>query len=195
MSNVLSPNAGGVLAQPSNASEFKDQTVYDPVPPSAISEQLDMTEIYEPVENSLRGRKWDFNAKCYVTPKGAKPLLSDEGIEDVMRWLRSYIHKGIFLSNLNEEDVCNIMRRICFSIIYRLAANFTVWKIQKSNLDPVMDLIEHNIFCAIKRPFGEGDRKFIGGMQRMHVTESRNQAVDPGRRQGSILGKVFRRGY
>lgn len=195
---ILSDQTGGLINQegsflPSNSSEFKDQQVLDPVSPSAIAEQLTMEEVFEPIENSLRGRKWDFVKKEYVST--SNPLLSDEGIEDILRWLRSYFHKGFNLTNFTEEDVCNIMRRVCFSIIYKLAANFEVYKINKENLDPIMDLIEHNIFASIKMPLGEGHRKYIAGMQRMHITESRSQAVNDAQSKKSFLGNVFRRGY
>lgn len=173
-------------------TEYQEANLIEPAPASAILEQQRVTEIIDLIEDSLLGRHWDENKQKYV--KISKPLLNPTGIEGIIRFLKSYLHRGLFLSNLDEKEVSKVMILISQTITENLLLHYHDWEIDKADFNSIGDIIEHNIFFALKRAFGAGDKRYFANIQQMRTVESHSFIPQDQKQKSGGLMKMFRGG-
>jgi len=117
---------------------------------SPIEAQLDMDDVLWRIYLQLKGELAIGGNRFKV----GKPLLSDYGIQLVMKTLYSYLHKGVILSNLDTEDI----RRISFWAGYDLATalmeNYEkAGSPPPSVVDMIVNMVFDNIYTTLMRAY------------------------------------------
>lgn len=93
---------------------------------------LEMEEELERFIHLLRNEERDKDSGEWVARKIGKPLLSEEGIYRTVMVLKGYVNKNVFLSNLSEEFINDLIREdISDRFWFLYARHFYSWALQE----------------------------------------------------------------
>lgn len=173
----------------SSDSQFATQQLLPPMDGSAVLEQLNLDENIKKIEYSLQGLRWDSEESKFVEHTDA--LLNDKGVQNIIRLCTAFLHKGLYLSNLDEDEVSKKMIDFRCMLTDELLLNFWNYEIQEANLEQIRVIVEYNFFFAIKRAFGQGDKLYLGKIQQMRTVESHNFMPEQHHKPG-LLSRVFK---
>ena len=133
------------------------------VDPSLVMFQLSNVDVLERVKFSLLGYELVEDEKTgkIVAQKRGERVLSDKGINIISFTLNGLSHKGIFLSNLEQEDAHKI------TLSASLAINDVLYQKEKEiELDPsykeqIINVVDANVYTSLRRPVNQGERAFL----------------------------------
>ena len=93
----------------------------------------------------------------------AKPKMNEMGLEAIWFWLDSHINQNTILSHLEPENIKNIMLSLSEDLVDKLKLNKRKWGItDDTNLDDINNCVLVNIFLALKRAEGQGEKNWLG---------------------------------
>lgn len=116
----------------------------------------------------LRGKTFDIAQRKYL--QRSAPLLNKEGIGEIRIILESVLNQNTYLSNLTNKEIYDIMISTS-QTINTMFCYYKEYGIKKRNFDTIRNAILPPLFCALKRPYNQGEREFIKG------TEKREERV------------------
>jgi hypothetical protein len=91
-----------------------------------------------------------------------KPKMNDRGLDAVNFWLQGLINQNIILSHIEATNINALMQQIGDDFVDKLFLNRRLWGItDSSNLDDINDIVLVNIFFAMKRAEGQGEKNFL----------------------------------
>jgi len=99
------------------------------------------------LEHQLKGEIFNPATKEWDT-KG-KPLLNDEGIKWVETYLTQYISIDKIVTALTDEEVSRIARDARLNVVNKFYVCYKDFDIQKSDLSPLVDIIDHFVFSNL----------------------------------------------
>lgn len=144
-------------------SQMKE-TLYQATPtqhdPQQTRWQLEVIDILADLEHDLKGEVWDSDTSKYK--QVGEPRVNEIGLRDLMSFVRTHVNKVSFLTNLNEDDVNQICQEARVDLAELLLFNWQEYKIEKTNLNTLVEMIDHFIFLALMRSKDEGERIFLG---------------------------------
>lgn len=115
-----------------------------------------------------------------------EPLMNSLGIKLIINALIGGIsNKGVYLSNLNENETYSLARKVLNSISKMLFAYNKDFGIKSmAEQTTIMELIRVHVMAVLKRPYMEGERKFF------RKIESEKRIVSENQRKGAgIFGR------
>jgi len=83
--------------------------------------------------------------------KIGEPLLSDYGIQIVVSVLRHYLHKGIILSNLDDDDIKNIAFWAGYDLATELMKEYEKTGVQEGKFELIIENVTNNIYATLRR--------------------------------------------
>jgi len=154
-----------------------------------IIKQTDPKHIIEELKHVLRGEEFDEEKQAWV--KVRKPLLNEKGIRSIMTDIKGVVNQNTILSNLNEQEISNIIVNLGDTLRIKLSANRKEFDINKFELNTILFTILNMSYPALKRAYAQGERiwhKTISSEQR-HVVISPEESK---KRSGGFF-KLFRK--
>ena len=105
--------------------------------------------------------------------------MNEYGIKLIINTLIGGIsNKGVYLSNLNENETYALARKILHTISKMLFCYHKEFGIKNmSEQSIIMELIRTHVMAVLKRPYQEGERKFFKKIEseRRVVTEAQKK--------------------
>lgn len=143
--------------------------------PDLIQWQLDTSDVIIELEHNLKGEVW--NPKKKVYEKRGEAVINEDGVKSIITDVAAKLNKNIILSNLNEADVYRIAEETRANIARKIFLRYEDFGIKKANFDTIVQLVDHQVFCALKRAYNEGERRFLGKTQSRveKITTERNK--------------------
>lgn len=92
-----------------------------------------------------------------------KPMMNDLGINSTLLSMQSVLNGITTLSNLDDREVWLLIRSLGMDVIGNLTFNKHQFEIEDSNRSIVVGAAIRFCYIFLKRPFGEGDKKFFKG--------------------------------
>lgn len=138
---------------------------------SPVEAQLDLDSVLWRIYLQLKGKIAIGDVQITV----GRPLLTDYGIQLVMKTLYAYLHKGVILSNIDAEDA----RKIAFWAAYDLATALLeeyekVGSPPPSVVDMIVNTVFDNVYTtltrAIKGETARGLREIVK-VERVRIEE------------------------
>lgn len=123
--------------------------------------------------------------------------LNSTGVEAVMSWLRVSMGKNIALTNLDINEIREIMIDELPAFDYELVQNAEKWGLKStSSRGAISAWIEKTLYAQLKRAFNDGERKYrkesYGYNENYHHDEVRNDEIGSGFRIPFFGGKKKR---
>ena len=139
-------------------SQMGNQTIEEsmPIRPKLSSDIikwiLSGDEVAEEIEVELNGRK-NYNGKIMIVNefKHKHRLINDLGINSIKILIVANIGKGTINSNLDDDDIKEIMLRIDDILSDSLFQKWQEWGIEKTNIDTIKQTVINNCLYALKR--------------------------------------------
>ena len=95
--------------------------------------------------------------------KVAEPKMNELGIQKIWFILDSHINQNVTLSNLDKQEIRNIMDGLSEDLVDDLSLNWKIYGIKsKTDLDVINDSVLYNTFMALKRAEGGNEKKWLG---------------------------------
>lgn len=138
--------------------------------------ELETNELLERFEHSLRCEKQDPNTKQWYRPKGTKPKLNDSGIYDTISDLRSVMHKGTYLGNIDFNYAIDQTKAEARAYKTKLKHNAQLWEVEKSQIKSLVLIYARQFFMALTRPIGDRERSHRD--KRIKINESMKNDLD-----------------
>jgi hypothetical protein len=111
-----------------------------------------------------------------------KPLMNDVGINSILLSMHSILNTKTPLSNLDDEEIFILIFDLGKDLITNLTFNKDKYECENCNRSVIVGAATRFCYIFLKRPYGEGDRKFFKGTSQ-EVTH-KNEITKP---QGSSL--------
>jgi len=127
--------------------EEQEIEIYDTQPSNPLAYQLDLDEELRNIYYTLKGIIPISGTKAVV----GEPLLNDYGIQLVMTILRSYLHKGIVLSNLTDDDIREIAFWVGYDVATALMKEAEKTGVSDSKLELITDIVSDNVYATLRR--------------------------------------------
>lgn len=121
--------------------------------------RLESSDVIEDILHYLRGEVWDSKKKVY-TPK-FEPLCNENGINTIAAILYSHLHKGVFTSDLEEEDILRIAKEVRKAVSMLVALYYKEFGIDEKYRDIVIQIIDHNVYVSLRRALRGGERDLL----------------------------------
>lgn len=148
--------------------------------PDLIKWQLNQNETLEIIERSLRKQRYNYGNNNWEEVEGVNPTMNEIGIFDMITILKSTIHKNFALTNLTKDDIFRICKSIRAEVVEKLYLNHRKYKINRSDLSSVVNLIDRNVYSLLTKSLNDGERRHIS--QTTHISKiesSNNNAENP----------------
>ena len=127
---------------------------------AVLVEQTNPKKVVEEIMLRLRGRRR--NPDGTETQIG-DPKMNETGIKEVWFKLDSFINQNVILSHLDKKEISNLMDALSRSLVLDLQLNWKEYGItKKTDLDAINDTILLNIYMALKRAEGQGEKNWLG---------------------------------
>ena len=127
------------------------------VDPNFSQWQLTPSDVIELVEHSLRGEIWDSKTQSWES-KG-KQKMNEIGIQAVIGEVSDRVNKIVIMSNLQEQDVKDILLDLLWDLASEMFLNMKKWDMSFEDLDPIHNMVMVLSEAALKRCLMEGERK------------------------------------
>jgi len=139
--------------------------------------QLNADDILEFIEHELRGQDFDYTQRTWLA--SGEAVLNERGIRTIIGVVRHHVNKVMFLSNLEDQQIYDMMYNLSNNLAQLLFNNGDEFGLdwarghQSSLIDNVCDLV----FAGLRKAYGEGERKFLGSHTRIlhRIDESPQQ--------------------
>ena len=124
-----------------------------------LVEQTNPNKIVNAIMLRLRGmRKNPDGSEVSV----GKPKMNEVGIKEIWFILDSFINQNIILSHLDSKEITSIMNALSKSLVLNLQLNWREYGIvKKTDLDMINDTVLINIYMALKRAEGQGEKNWL----------------------------------
>lgn len=91
-----------------------------------------------------------------------EPKMNKLGLDAVNFWLQGLINQNVILSHIESANINALMQQVGDDFVDKLFLNRRLWGItDSSNMDDINDIILCNIFFAMKRAEGQGEKNFL----------------------------------
>jgi hypothetical protein len=155
--------------------------------PGMVEFILDIDKPLFAVYAKLNGMRYDEAKKTWVR-HDELALMSTKGADELVSSLLGAIaHRGVFMSNFDDNETRAIEEEILDDITTIIFVMADEWEIKNlSDRTVVMNILRSNMISAWKRPFNEGERNFL-----KKITVEKN-TIDRTRRDGMLgLGSIL----
>lgn len=132
--------------------------------PDFLQWQLELSDTILHLDNRLKGRFWDPNEKKFIYKKGSE-LMNELGANNCTAIVQSKLSKNIILSNLTEESVLRIAKECRQNVARLIFLRYSDFEMRKANFDTVVQAIDHQVFCTLRRAYNQGERIYLGKTQ------------------------------
>jgi len=136
---------------PERTSEMSSMPRYE-LDPSVHKWLFDPDQVLREIEKTLRGVVYDKETRKYK--KVFDPLLSDNGINMFLYFLRPYTSKIFSLSNFRSRDIDSIMLEFSIDLTAILGTEQDFFGIDENHLSIVKRIVEDTIFANLRRALG-----------------------------------------
>lgn len=144
--------------------------------------QLDSSDIIVGLENLLRRRFWNRNTNVWET-KG-EPMMNEDGIAQMLTIVASHLSKEKILTDVSKDHIHRMCRDIRLALVNNLTMKWKDYNIKKSDLDILLEIIDHYVFMNISRS-SEGRT-----LEYFKPTIKRIEKVTPSEEKRSMFGWV-----
>lgn len=148
--------------------EEYDDEVEDFAPPLEADNsrwELETEDQLVNFEQTLRGKKKASDGKKWIPiVKGDKfrPLMNDYGITSLLGLLRMLFQKHNALGHIDKHYLNIAIIDIMDVVIDNLAMNRVTWEVEKTNLDLIRSLFEHQVYIFLTRSVDGAEKKYRG---------------------------------
>ena len=125
---------------------------------------FDPDAVLREIEKTLRGVVYDKTTKTYK--QAFSSLLSDDGINMFLYFLRPYTSKIFSLSNFSEKNINSIMIEFSTDLTAMLGTEAKWFGIDENHLSIVKRIVEDTIFANLRRALGGEGVKLIKDTQK-----------------------------
>ncbi|KKN06154.1 hypothetical protein LCGC14_1080120 [marine sediment metagenome] len=124
-----------------------------------LVEQTNPNKIVEAIMLRLRGMKKNPDGS---ETKVGEPKMNEKGIKEIWFKLDSFINQNIILSHVDNKEITNIMNAVSRTLVLDLQLNWREYGItKKTDLDAINDTVLINIYMALKRAEGQGEKNWL----------------------------------
>ena len=123
--------------------------------------EIQSDDIIREIEISYRGLKYDPEKGKYYKSEENTPVMSDKGVNEIIKILKSLLHKGIFMTQFKPEEANRVFRNIGRAINIKLSCNWRVWNI--SGIDGAIMIYNEllaNIKAGINRAINSDEKHY-----------------------------------
>ena len=142
-------------------------------------------DIAEYLEHDLRGDSWklDQNSQTgrWVHDERDR-LMNDEGIRAVTSLVKMSVNKIITLSDVNDDDIARICKRLHLALAKHFFHNQQKYAIKISYLELITTKIMNFVYVGLKKARGGGERQFLSKTERRaerHTMPAQQQSWRP----------------
>lgn len=130
-----------------------ETSVYEPLKDSfdSIRLRLDPAITLEKIRHSLLRNIWDAKYEKWVNPEKLPPMLTEQGVQDLMIELESRMSIDKVLGNLKEREYNIIIREIGESVLEFLFFNKELYEVKESDITRIFHIVSHNVRIFLSR--------------------------------------------
>lgn len=139
------PEEMHVPVESSQASEEFGQPLVQS--PDLLLFLLNRTEIANLLSHQLKGEF--YNEKNEKWEQKGMPLMNDEGIKWFCTLISSYLSVDKIATRFEEEEVKRMAMSIRLDIVNKLTLCWKGFKINMSDLDTIVDIIDHYVYASL----------------------------------------------
>lgn len=107
----------------------------------------------------------------------APPIMNDYGVGLVTQVLRSYMHRGIILSDLDDADIREITRAVHKDVATVLFKNFEKIEMDRAMFRATCRFIAANVYATLRRARFGREREGIDSVLKVEETLKRDKEV------------------
>lgn len=157
---------------------------------NSIKLRLDPTPTLNMIRHSLLREHWNNSNETWVNPSQLQPMLTLQGVEDLMIDLSARMSVDKVLGNIKEKEYNWLLREIGESLLGFLVYNSEQYKINEADIDRIFHIVMHNIRIFLSR--ARGGLENIHLAKQMQYKETRSaRAVGEGQPQQTGGGLNF----
>lgn len=114
--------------------------------------KVDPEDTIDEICHFLNGDSWDNEEEKWVVNRNPDLMLvNSRGIRAIETKLRSVLNKNVVLSNLEEEMINQIAMNSAINMIKLIYTSHDQFAIDKKNFDLVIEIIDNNVYSALRR--------------------------------------------
>ncbi len=124
-----------------------------------LVEQTNPKKVVEDIMLRLRGLRKNPDGS---ESKIGDPKMNETGIKEMWFKLESFINQNVILSHLDKREISKLMDFLSKSLVVDLQLNWKEYGItKKTDLDAINDTVLGNIYFALKRAEGQGEKNWL----------------------------------
>jgi hypothetical protein len=149
--------------------------------------QFTPDDILEFIEHELRGE--DFDYQNNVWKRTGEPIMNEKGIRFLISMLRKRLNKIIFLSNLTDDHIYDIMLTLSNDLTQVIFTNGEQWELDfgRSFQDTLVNDICDLVFIGLRKAYEQGDRRSLNTITKVLHRVDETQNPDHRRKLGGIF--------
>lgn len=101
-----------------------------------------------------------------------KPLINSYGCSMLMSVVKRYLNRNVMMSNLSEETILRMLRRLKTDIVINLGSQYQTFEIDPVNLPIIVRMIMDSVEPTLYRSYENGERKYLNTINKRVETFS-----------------------
>lgn|SRR3990167_4472762 len=89
------------------------------------------------------------------------PMLNKYGTYKMISIVKQYLNRNTMMSNLQEEQILRMLRRLNEKLVIHLGMSFDIYEIDKRDLPIIKKLILDSVEVTLYRAWNNGERKYL----------------------------------
>ena len=123
--------------------------------------ELQMDDIINEIEITYRGLKYDVEKGKYYRGKDDMQVMTDKGVSEIIKILKSILHKGMFMSKFKDVEANNIFMNIGKALNVKLCCSWRVWGIKgQDSVIMIYNELLANIKAGINRAINSEEKHY-----------------------------------
>lgn len=140
--------------------------------PEAVKWQLETNELIENMRMLLLNEVFVQDRETGVVSrqrsKFGKPLMNEDGIQEIIQLVKPHLDKNTILSNLTDREIGLTLKELRTKICLLLQEKYISYNAEKGDLPKIVSIIMNPIWATFKRASNETTLNYLGKTQQLH---------------------------
>lgn len=127
------------------------------------------------------------DGKYYQVPM--RPMVNAIGTYKLISVVKRYLNRNFMMSNLDEETIYRILRRLRTDLVINLGSKYDAYEIDPHDLSIIVKMIMDSVEATLYRALKNGERNYLNTINKRVETYNEGGMSQPQKK--GIIGGIF----
>jgi hypothetical protein len=119
-----------------------------------------------------------------------RPMVNKFGVYRIISLVRRYLNRNVMMSNLNDDIILRMLRRLKVDLVLNLGANVKDYEMNQKDLSIIVKMIMDPVEATLYRAYNNGERVHLNTINKRVEAFSEASGMPQQKRKGLLGGMM-----